>query len=311
MNISFGSGSAFGGFPGFKARRQRFGIGSLLFLMLFGAIFTGLGWLGVSGTRVDPSWTRVQGKVVSSSSHTSDGSTTYAPVVEYIVGGQTYNIAGSVSTSSAPQIGSLRTVAYNPGEPNVGKVVESGTTLWFVYLFPAVGVLLFLLGPVLFMLSVRRSALITKLKMTGQKLQGVIVDIQGGGIRQAGSSSSRGYRILVSATDNAGVVQNYTSDTLGGLGGLAMMNWQTSPIPIDVYVDQSNPKNYYVDVSEIPNLTPERITELIKSATTMHSLSQDQQSAPNPLVGAGQADAAPSAGPDSSTAQAADSINHV
>ena len=45
-----------------------------------------------------------------------------------------------------------------------------------------------------------------------------------------------------------------------------MADFRNNPIAIDVYIDTTNPKKYYVDISDIPNLTPERIQELIKSA---------------------------------------------
>ena len=71
----------------------------------------------------------------------------------------------------------------------------------------------------------------------------------------------------MSATDNTGVVQNYVSDSLNGVAGLAMADFQNNPILIDVYVDLINPQNYYVDISDIPNLTPQRISELIQAAS--------------------------------------------
>ena len=96
---------------------------------------------------------------------------------------------------------------------------------------------------------------------SGQKLQGILVDVQ-----SEGSDNNSGYKIVVSATDTSGAVQNYVSDSLTGIGGLAIADFRSNPIPIDVYIDPANPQNYYVDVADIPNLTPERIGELIKSA---------------------------------------------
>lgn len=94
----------------------------------------------------------------------------------------------------------------------------------------------------------------------GQQLQGVLVNIN-----SSGSGSGSSYRIEVSAVDPSGAVQNYLSDHLTGIGGLAMMDFRNTPIPIDVFVDPLDHRNYYVDVADIPNLTPERIMELLKS----------------------------------------------
>jgi hypothetical protein len=98
------------------------------------------------------------------------------------------------------------------------------------------------------------------LVQTGQKLQGVMVDLQSQG------TNNNGYKIVVAADNGSGAVQNYVSDSLTGVGSLAMADFRTSPIPIDVYVDPSNPENYYVDISDIPNLTPERIQSLLQAA---------------------------------------------
>lgn len=246
----------------YKARRQKFGIGSLLFLMLFGAIFTGLGVLALVSNKVDPSWTRVTGEVVDSSSHRNDGSTTYSPIVQYEVNDQSYRVVSSISSSSYPRIGEKREIAYNPVRPDQSKVVQSASTQWFIYLFPIVGVACLAIAPYAFIRSARRSNNINQLMQSGQQLQGILVDI-----RPDGSNNNSGYKIVVAATDPSGAVQNYTSDSLTGIGGLAVADFRNTPIPIDVYIDPLRPQDYYVDVADIPNLTPQRIGELIKSAT--------------------------------------------
>ena len=244
-----------------KVRRQKFGIGSLIFLFIFGAIFMSLGILALKSNKVDPSWTKVTGEIVDSSSHISDGSTTYSPVIKYEVGGQSYKVAGSLSSSSYPNIGEKREVAYNPVRPDQSKVVETASSQWFLYLFPFIGIVCLALTPYLFIRSVKRSSHIKRLMQSGQKLQGVLVDVQ-----SAGNNKSISYKIVVSASDLNGTVQNYVSDTLKGIGGLAMADFRNTPIPIDVYIDPTNPQNYYVDIADVPNLTPDRIGELIKSA---------------------------------------------
>ena len=112
----------------------------------------------------------------------------------------------------------------------------------------------------MFIRSVQRDNKIKKLIQNGQQLQGVLVNIN-----SSGSGSGSSYRIEVSAVDSSGAVQNYLSDPLTGIGGLAMMDFRNTPIPIDVFVDPLDHRNCYVDVADIPNLTPERIMELLKS----------------------------------------------
>jgi hypothetical protein len=246
----------------FKVRRQNFGIGSLLFLFVFGAVFTGAGVSILNSHRIDPNWTKVTGEIIESSSRISDGSTTYSPVVKYEVNGRSYRVASSIGSSSYPNIGEKREVAYNPTRPDQSKVVEGIGSTWWLYIFPLAGIICLALAPYLFIRSVKRSGNINRLMQSGQKLQGILVDVQSGG-----GNNNSGYKIVVSAADPSGTVQNYVSDSLTGIGGLALADFRNNPIPIDVYVDPINPQNYYVDVADIPNLTAERISELIKSAT--------------------------------------------
>lgn len=249
---------------GFKTKRQAFGVGSLIFLLVFGIGFTAAGYFAIRSSIIDPSWQRISGTVVDSSKNVDDSSTTYAAIVSYSVNGMTYQVMSSSGSSFAPTIGDTREVAFNPNQPSQAKVAESpGTTIW-LWLFPVIGVFLIILAPILFIRSVNRSRTIRNLRITGQKLSGVIVDVQSMG----GNNST--YKIVVAATNNNGVVQNYISDAIGGIGSIAMADFQKNPIPIDVYVDLIDPKRYYVDISEIPNLTPQRISELIHEATNNH-----------------------------------------
>ncbi|HEY4518488.1 MAG TPA: DUF3592 domain-containing protein [Candidatus Paceibacterota bacterium] len=246
-----------------NARRQKFGVGLFIFLLLFGAIFTFVGVFAIRSTKVDPGWTRVSGKIVDVSPRTSDGSTTYAPVVEYVVEDQANRVTSSFSSSFRPDIGESKEVAYNPTRPQEAKVVEGTSGSWFLYIFPAVGILCILLAFYSFIKSLKRGSEIKRLLQSGQKLQGVLVDVQASATTSNGRHS---YKLLVAATDNMGKVQNYESDSLSGAGAMVMMDFRNSPIPIDVYIDNANPKSYYVDISDIPNLTPQRITELLKKA---------------------------------------------
>lgn len=244
-----------------QVKRHKFGVTNLIFLMIFGLSFSGAGILVFKSLQVDDSWARVQGRVVDASSRISDGSTLYAAVVEYEANGSKHKITSGSSSSAYPSIGSTREVAYDPARPNNAKVIEGKGMQALFLLFPAIGALSLILAPILFIRSMRRDSRIKQLQTKGQKLQGVLVDI-----KSTGGDNSNTYQIEVSATNAAGVVHNYVSDNLTGVAGLAMADFRSNPIPIDVYVDPGNPENYYVDISDIPNLTPERIAELIRSA---------------------------------------------
>ncbi len=115
------------------------------------------------------------------------------------------------------------------------------------------------LGTFLFIRSIKRNNNIKRLIQSGQKLQGVVVDV---------SEANNGDVITVSATGPSGNVQSYTSDPVQGIGVVSLADFKNNPIPIDVYIDPADPENYYVDISDVPNLTPERINELFKSMTS-------------------------------------------
>lgn len=260
MNISFNN---FGN-TNFKVRRQKFGIGLLIFLILFGAVLTAVGIFAYKSMQIDESWTRTQGEVADVSSRISDGSTTYTSVIKYEINGKSYQVSSS-SGSTSPNIGEKREVAYNPARPHQSKVSDASSFKLLVMLFPVIGIAMLILAPFLFIKSKKRSNRIKNLMQTGQKLQGILVDIQMMGVS---SDNNNTYKIAVSAADSSGKVQNYTSDSLSGVAGLAMADFQNKPILIDVYVDPGDPQNYYVDISDIPNLTPQRIGDLIKSAVS-------------------------------------------
>ncbi len=259
MNIQLNS-STFS--KGSKTKRQKFGVGSLIFLLLFGAIFTAVGLFAINNSKADPNWTLVSGKVVDSVRDTDDDSTTYAAVVEYSVDGREYQVTSNLSSSFMPTIGEEREVSYDPEQPSKAKVVESAGATFWVWIFPIAGVAIMIYAPVAFAKSLKRSSTIKNLMQTGQKLQGVLTDIQ-----SIGSDENKSYKIVVSATDNSGMVQSYVSDSIAGLGGLALADFRSNPIPVNVYIDPTNPKSYYVDVDGLPGITPQRINELIQSAT--------------------------------------------
>jgi hypothetical protein len=247
----------------FKARRQGFGLGSLLLLLVIGGSFLGTSTIFAKSFFGHKDWPKVTGEVIDVATHSSSDGTTYAPVVQYVVGSQTYKVTSSLATSSYPTKGAHLDVAYNPANPAQAEVDMGLLSQLFFWIFPVIGAGLILLGLVLFILSQRRAGKIHHLVQTGQKVQGVVVEIRQS---QTTVNNAQGYQVVVSAPDGKGSTAEYISDTLTGIGGLAMADFRTHPIPIDVYLDPAEPKNYYVDISDIPGLTLDRIKELIQKA---------------------------------------------
>ena len=260
MNIGFKLKT---GHNDLNARRQKFGIGSAIFLILFGVIFSGIGLFSILNLGISSSWTRISGQVISLSRSSNGNSIMYSPVVKYVVDGKEYQITSSVSSSFMPVVGKEQEVAYNSSLPSQAKVAENISRTWWLWLFPIVGVTALIMTPILFVKSLRRSNAITNLIETGHRLQGILIDIQATG---AEVNKKPFYKIIVAATNRSGTVQNYASDLLTGVEALFMVDFRITPIAIDVYADRTDPQKYYVDISDIPNLTPEGINKLIQRA---------------------------------------------
>lgn len=252
-------------------KRQVFGIVPLLFSVLFGAAFAGISLLVIGGSgATDSTWEKTSGTVVDTSKRTaSDGSTLHAAVVEYTVDGKSYQTVSNLSSSVAPKVGEDRDVAYNPIQPSQSQVTESIGSMWLFWLFPLFGVVIMVVSIVSFTKSLKRSRDIKQLLQTGQRVQGVLTDIQSSDTRSSGT-----YKITVTATSADDSVQHYTSDSIVAGGNLAMIDFHNNPVLIGVYVDSTNPRNYYVDISDIPDIAPQRVRDLIGQATVKNTQSQ-------------------------------------
>ena len=143
--------------PGYKVRRQKFGVLPLIVLVLAGGVFLAAGLAALNSGKIDPSWARVTGEVRGFISQKQDGKDVYAPTVDYTVSGQKYTAYGNVFSSFQPDTGEEQEVAYNPAKPDESKVVAGGTTKFVLLIFPAVGALLLFFGITMFVKSILRT----------------------------------------------------------------------------------------------------------------------------------------------------------
>lgn len=267
MNLNYNSGML-NGLGLLKAKRNKMTIRTFVMLIAFGIAFIAVGIFIFNSQRVDDSWVRTQGQVIGSSSRISDGSTLYTPIISYEVDGKTYKVTSKSSSSLAPSVGETREVAYDPAQPNVATASDSASTLALFLIFPVAGAIILIAAPIFFVKSLRRSSRIEQLIKNGRKLDGVLVDVS--------RSDNGSVVVTVAAVDTNGETRNYVSDSIIGAAGLALADFRNQPIPISVYVDPSNPNDYYVDISDIPNLTPQRMGELLKKATQKNNPSEPQ-----------------------------------
>lgn len=254
-----------------KSKRQKFSYLSFINFLILGVIFLVGGYPIASSNSIDNDWEKISGRIVGSSSIITDAGTTYRAVVEYAVDGRSYTINDRVSSAALPQIGTTKEVAFNPSQPSQAKVIVSGGWLLLVYIFPITGVFFLFLGPLLIFRSIKRNKSITTLLRNGIKLNGVIV-----GFKSHGSGRRISYKITVAATDSLGVSQKYISDSVTGGFGLGVADFATTKIPVDVYVDPTNPRNYYVDIEDIPVVTSSKLVDLFNSAKK-RSKNKDQE----------------------------------
>jgi hypothetical protein len=235
-----------------KLKRHVFGISILFFLELFGLIFIGIGVGFVSRTKIDPTWIRTQGEVVDIVEMPgSRRGPSYYPVLKYLVNGQSYQFRREWSSSGYPVLGSKEEIAYNQNRPNQAKAVESIGGWIFLLLFPSIGAVMVIMAPILFIRSSKRSQVIKNLIQIGNQVSGVIARVKSVG----GPKGINSYKIIVSATDNTGVTKEYMSDRVGSYADLAVIDFHKNSIPAGVYINPTNPQQYYVDIDSMPDLT--------------------------------------------------------
>ncbi len=105
------------------------------------------GWYGFNSWRLATSGGQVSGEVVEMEASTSDGSTTYAPVVEYVVAGETYTFhGGSSSNPPAYHVGQEVDMLYALDDPGTAKI----NNFWELWLIPLIFLPIAALGGLLF-----------------------------------------------------------------------------------------------------------------------------------------------------------------
>lgn len=244
-----------------KHRRAKTGIGTALLMTFIGGMFLLIsGVIIFSAALGNRGWNTVEGTVTGTATkRNSDGNDVYAPIVRYVVNGETYSITSNSSSSFMPANGSTRKVNYNPAKPADAKVLATAIENAFIAIFPVVGLGIILFAWISFIKSKKRDKQIKNLVAYGTKVQGVITNVV-----SSGDSRQPAFKLVVAATDpTTGSVKEYHSDTVHGLGGMLVSQLQTSAVPIDVYIDATNPALYYVDLADIPPMTPETLQGLI------------------------------------------------
>ncbi len=236
--------------------RHTFSLNDFVFLEFFGAVFIGVSLLFVNIQNIDPSWIRSQGEVVDivETYGSRRSGPIYYPVFKYSVNGQIYQFTRGWGSSAYPAIGSKAEIAYNPNQPGQANAVQSIGGWIGLSLFLIVGIIVVILAPVLFIKSLKRSRVIKNLIQIGQKIEGTVVRLKSvGGPKR--TRNYRNYKIIVLATNNAGITKEYISDRVGSYTDLASVDFHKNPIPVGVYIHPVNSEQYYVDIEGMSDLT--------------------------------------------------------
>jgi len=93
------------------------------------------GWYGWRSWSLLPGGATADGTVVDMDKSDSDGSTSYAPIIDYVVDGETYEM-NSTSYSSPPayHVGQAVRVAYDRANPSVARI----DNFWELWLLPII-----------------------------------------------------------------------------------------------------------------------------------------------------------------------------
>lgn len=208
-----------------------------------------------------PGWNKTQGIITDYRllSTSRNGRISYKPTVKYRVEGKDYYVIPSWSSNDKPEIGSTKIVAYNPSNPVEARVV--GKLGFFWYAVAGLGLALIIVSPYSYYKSRKRDSIIKSLINTGTSTKGVVTELC-----EEVSGDNTYYSVIVSASDPTGTVRSYRSDKFTGSSDIKLIDLKQTPIVVDVILDSSDPEKYYVDISDLPTITTDRLNTIINNA---------------------------------------------
>jgi hypothetical protein len=111
-------------------------------LMFAGFLVAG-GWFGLNSWRLVQSGGHTTGKVIDMEASTSDGSTTYSPVIDYVVEDETYRFrSGSSSNPPAYHVGQRVEMLYDLTDPHKAQI----NNFWELWLLPIIFIPIAVIG---------------------------------------------------------------------------------------------------------------------------------------------------------------------
>lgn len=192
-----------------------------------------------------------QGTVIDMSrSNSSDNSTTYAPVVEFVdKKGHSYEFRSSTSSNPPSySIGEQVEIYYNPKAPNKAKI-KGFFSLWGGGTIVAgLGFVFFAIGASLFLFDRKKKNLLKNLKLNGTRIDADFISI------------NINYSFSVNGRNPYQIITQWQNPSTSKLHIFKSDNIWFDPTDyitkdkIKVLIDKRNPKKYVVDLSFLPEV---------------------------------------------------------
>ena len=131
--------------PSTRTKPQSTSIGAGLLILLFGAVFSGVGLLFATKS-VDfmRDSAQTEGTVIRHDRSGNKGSRT--PIVRYTVDGQSHELRGEIASNSPPAVNSKLTIIYKTADPSQAQI-DSFVQRWlFPLIFLGIGALVAVVG---------------------------------------------------------------------------------------------------------------------------------------------------------------------
>ena len=189
------------------------------------------------------------------SSRSSDGDIMYSPEVTFTdASNKNVTFKSNISSTVAGYtVGEKVPVIYNKSNSQNAKI-NTFFQLWFgVIIMSILGVIFFLVGLGIIISAIRVAALKKEMLMSGTKISAKVISVESNSSTQISTGEYKttgrnSYQIVaqwLNPSDNQMYV--FRSDNLS-------YNPEsfTAGKDIIVYIDQSNPKRYYMDLSSLP-----------------------------------------------------------
>ena len=247
------------------AKYSKLRLGALMALGVIGLFTIVMSVVSLSQGSSRDDWKSTMGRVEAVSQKNNDQGIRFNGIIHYQVEGKNYVIEDPELQTIRPRIGSPKEVFYKSTNPNEAVFeLENSFPVWSL-LGVIFGLALSGVSGYMLFKKYQRQQFVNKLVKDGTKLNGVLSDVLPDS-QAKNADLTIDYRLTVSTVDILGNARSYISDRVSGPAGISLASFRSNPIPIDVYVDAMNPDDYYVDLSEIPELTPLRIAQMIQNA---------------------------------------------